>query len=87
MISVTSRAAARSEESKQPNIPEPVKQWDDHLTQQQQQSDYYRPPSYGPSDIELARKKFLGRLATLILGVGVPWYPHSLPELQDLKVS
>ena len=70
VISVRVQAAARSEENQQPKIPEPAKQWDEHLIQQSQQSDSYRPPSFGPSEIELARKKFLGRLATLLLGVG-----------------
>ena len=61
--------AATSNDDQRPKIPDPSRAWDDHLAQQQQQTDNYRPPILDTTEFDIAKDKFLGRLSTLILGV------------------
>lgn len=61
--------AATNNDKQQPKKPEPLSGWEELLQQQQQQFDNYQPPPLVTEVIDNSKDKFLGRLATLILGV------------------
>lgn len=69
LVSCVPACAATDSNDQRSKPPEPSTSWEEHLLQQEEQNDSYLPAAFIPDDIDAAKDKFLGRLATLILGV------------------
>lgn len=90
--------AASNNDNQQPKKPETPSSLEELLQQQQQQIDNYRPPQLVAELIDSSKDKFLGRLATLILGVHLlqhlnsmmstcPRILHDVPDMVDLQAG